>query len=56
MSDERTRPAEDSWKKTACILCSINCGLKVQTEGRRITKIIGCLLYTSDAADEYQRV
>ena len=41
MSDERTRPAEDSWKKTACILCSINCGLKVQTEGRRITKIIG---------------
>lgn len=32
-------PAE--WKKTACILCSVNCGLEVQTEGRRITKIRG---------------
>lgn len=29
------------WKKTACILCSLNCGLEVQTEGRRITKIRG---------------
>jgi anaerobic selenocysteine-containing dehydrogenase len=32
----------EPWKKTACILCSINCGLKVKTDGRRnITKIIG---------------
>ncbi len=31
-----------SWKNTACILCSINCGLKVQTDGgRHMTKIIG---------------
>lgn len=32
------------WKKTACILCSINCGLEVQTGGeggRRIIKIRG---------------
>ena len=30
------------WKKTACILCSINCGLKVKTDDQRhITKIIG---------------
>ncbi|WP_134620848.1 hypothetical protein, partial [Pseudomonas aeruginosa] len=24
------------WKKTACILCSLNCGLEVQTENGRI--------------------
>lgn len=30
------------WKRTACILCSINCGLKVQTDGERhISRIIG---------------
>ncbi len=32
------------WQKTACILCSINCGLEVQTGGdggRHITKIRG---------------
>lgn len=32
----------DNWQSTACILCSINCGIKVQTDGdRHITKIIG---------------
>ncbi len=34
----------DDWKKTACILCSLNCGLEVQTggeEGRQILKIRG---------------
>lgn len=32
------------WKKTACILCSVNCGIEVQTggaDGRRITRIRG---------------
>jgi len=30
------------WHASACILCSINCGIKVQTDGKRqITKIIG---------------
>jgi anaerobic selenocysteine-containing dehydrogenase len=29
------------WKKTACIICSINCGLEIKTEGGRITKIKG---------------
>lgn len=29
------------WKKTACILCSLNCGLEVQTENGRISKIRG---------------
>ena len=30
-----------NWKKTACILCYANCGLEVQTEGRKITKVKG---------------
>jgi anaerobic selenocysteine-containing dehydrogenase len=30
-----------SWKKTACILCSINCGIEVQTEGRHIVRVRG---------------
>jgi len=29
------------WQHTACILCSINCGIEVQTEGRRIAKVRG---------------
>ena len=29
------------WKKTACILCSENCGIEVQLDGRRFAKIRG---------------
>ncbi|MBW2282216.1 MAG: molybdopterin-dependent oxidoreductase [Deltaproteobacteria bacterium] len=29
------------WKSTGCILCSINCGLQVQTDGRHLTRIKG---------------
>ena len=29
------------WKKTACILCAVNCGLEVQTSGARITRMRG---------------
>jgi anaerobic selenocysteine-containing dehydrogenase len=29
------------WKKTACIICSINCGLEIKTEEGRITKVKG---------------
>jgi len=29
------------WKKTACIICSLNCGLEVQTDGGRIVKARG---------------
>ncbi|MCX7164964.1 MAG: molybdopterin-dependent oxidoreductase [Rhodocyclales bacterium] len=29
------------WRKTACIICSLNCGLEVQTEDRRIVRIRG---------------
>ena len=28
-----------SWKKTACVLCSNRCGLEVQVENNRITKV-----------------
>ncbi len=31
----------DDWKKTACIICALNCGLDIKTEGGRITKIKG---------------
>ena len=29
------------WKKTACILCAVNCGLEVQTSGPHITRVRG---------------
>ena len=29
------------WRSTACILCSINCGVEVRTEGRALVKIRG---------------
>jgi anaerobic selenocysteine-containing dehydrogenase len=29
------------WQSSACILCSINCGLQLQTEGRHISRIRG---------------
>ncbi len=36
MSNETT-----PWKKTACIFCSLNCGLEVQLEDRQIAKVRG---------------
>jgi len=30
-----------AWKKTSCVLCYHNCGLEVQTDGHRITKVRG---------------
>jgi len=36
-----TSDAERPWQKTACIICALNCGLEVQAEGRRITRIRG---------------
>ncbi len=33
--------ATEGWEKTACILCSVNCGLEVKVEGRRITRVRG---------------
>lgn len=31
----------DQWQKTACIFCSLNCGLEVKTEERSITQVRG---------------
>ncbi len=51
------------WKKTACIICALNCGLEVQTEGKRIVKIRadkahpiskGYLCEKSQRMDSYQ--
>jgi anaerobic selenocysteine-containing dehydrogenase len=36
-----TSDADRSWRKTACIICALNCGVEVQTDGRRITKVRG---------------
>ncbi len=32
---------DDDWKKTACIICALNCGLEIKTDGHHITKIKG---------------
>lgn len=29
----------DDWKPTACLICSLNCGIEVQTEGPHITRV-----------------
>lgn len=29
----------DTWKPTACLICSLNCGIEVQTEGAHITRV-----------------
>lgn len=34
-------PSDDGWHPTACILCSINCGVEVKAEGAAITKVRG---------------
>ncbi len=36
----QTAPTNE-WRSTACILCSINCGVEVKTEGRRIVRVRG---------------
>src|SRR5262245_34768565 len=33
--------SEPAWSRTACILCYVNCGLEVATEGRTITRVRG---------------
>ncbi len=31
----------DDWHTTACILCSVNCGIEVRLDGRRIARVRG---------------
>src|ERR1044072_1452433 len=33
--------ADAAWHKSACILCENNCGIQIQTDGRRFAKIRG---------------
>ena len=35
------RAEAPAWQKTACILCSVNCGLEVQTDGHHILRMRG---------------
>ncbi len=36
-----SNPAAESWHPTACILCSLNCGIETQVVGRKLAKIRG---------------
>jgi anaerobic selenocysteine-containing dehydrogenase len=40
VSVEAPVPAAD-WRPTACVLCACNCGVEVQVEGARITRVKG---------------
>ncbi len=31
----------DQWQKTACIICSVNCGIEVKLDGRHIARVHG---------------
>ncbi|MCP4046005.1 MAG: hypothetical protein GY732_08465 [Gammaproteobacteria bacterium] len=42
MNRTKVTRAQQGWNRTACILCSINCGLKVKTDGQRhFSQILG---------------
>ncbi len=41
MTPSETTPAADDWHQTACILCSINCGIEVRLDDRRFARIRG---------------
>ncbi|MEL7155374.1 MAG: molybdopterin-dependent oxidoreductase [Actinomycetota bacterium] len=48
MTDTAPRPATNdaddptkTWHKTACVLCSCNCGVQVRLDGREITRVKG---------------
>ena len=34
-------PSTDEWHKTACVLCSINCGIEVKLDERRFARVRG---------------
>ena len=33
--------ATDQWHKTACVLCSANCGVEIKLDGRRFARVRG---------------
>jgi anaerobic selenocysteine-containing dehydrogenase len=49
----------DQWHETACILCSVNCGIEVRLEGRRIARVRGNRAHVAShgyACEKAQRV
>ena len=40
LTAEETDPTKQ-WHKTACVLCSANCGIEVRIDGREITRVRG---------------
>jgi anaerobic selenocysteine-containing dehydrogenase len=58
-----THSDDEQWHPTACVLCNVNCGIEVQLDGRRITRVrgnkrhVGSHGYTCEKAlriDHYQ--
>jgi formate dehydrogenase len=41
MTETTAETMTDGWQQTACILCSINCGIEVRLDGRRFERIRG---------------
>ena len=51
---ENTQESEETdstktWHKTACVLCSANCGLEVRLDGREITRVRGNKAHVASA-------
>jgi formate dehydrogenase len=40
-SPELPAPPRAEWHQTACILCSLNCGIEIQLDGRRLARVRG---------------
>ena len=41
MSETTTPASGDAWLPTMCVLCYVNCGIEVRTDGRAITRVRG---------------
>jgi anaerobic selenocysteine-containing dehydrogenase len=49
----------DEWQKTACILCSVNCGIEVKVEDRHLTRVRGDRAHVAShgyACEKAQRI
>jgi len=49
----------DEWLKTICVLCSVNCGLEVKLEGRKIARVHGNRAHVASkgyACEKAQRI
>jgi len=44
----------NEWHHTACILCSINCGIEVRLDGRQFVRIRGDKAHLDPAVDAAQ--